>query len=266
LGRLQRDVDRSTNDVDFWTTQEYAATPPGDGFDRWGTWWGKVTSTAVSSLSINDVTATGRELGHQDFTFTVTLSPPSAQTSPSTTPRERHGDRGRQRLRRDLGRPHLRPTETSKPVNVTVNGDTKFEASETFFVNLSSAVNAGIADGQGMGTITNDDAAPSLSIGDAVVTEGNSGSVTAVFTVTQSAVSGMATTVNYTTTDGTATASSGDYMATSGMVTIPVGSTTSVIMVSVLGDTLPEPDETFFVDLFSPRARPWPTRAARARS
>src|SRR5206468_12969140 len=30
-----------TNDTDLWTIQEYAATPSG-GFDRWGTWWGKV--------------------------------------------------------------------------------------------------------------------------------------------------------------------------------------------------------------------------------
>lgn len=30
------------NDTDFWTIQEYAETPPGDGFDRWGTQWAQV--------------------------------------------------------------------------------------------------------------------------------------------------------------------------------------------------------------------------------
>jgi hypothetical protein len=38
-----------------------------------------------------------------------------------------------------------------------VAGDTVSEANETFYVNLSNPGNAGIADGQGVGTITNDD-------------------------------------------------------------------------------------------------------------
>ena len=43
---------------------------------------------------------------------------------------------------------------------MTVNGDTKFEGDEYFFVNLSSTVNAGILDSQGVGMILNDDPAP----------------------------------------------------------------------------------------------------------
>jgi len=42
-------------------------------------------------------------------------------------------------------------------VNVAVRGDLTIEPNETFFVNLSAPVNAAIADGQGIGTITNDD-------------------------------------------------------------------------------------------------------------
>ncbi len=38
-----------------------------------------------------------------------------------------------------------------------VEGDTKVEPNETFFVNLSKPTNATIADAQGQGTITNDD-------------------------------------------------------------------------------------------------------------
>lgn len=33
------------NDTDFWTIQEYAATPV-EGMDRWGTWWGKIAPPA----------------------------------------------------------------------------------------------------------------------------------------------------------------------------------------------------------------------------
>jgi hypothetical protein len=42
-----------------------------------------------------------------------------------------------------------------------VDGDGTVEPSETFFVNLSGATNATIADNQGVGTITNDDTPPS---------------------------------------------------------------------------------------------------------
>lgn len=37
------------NDTDFWTIQEYAETPPGDGFDRWGTWWAKVSPSGAAA-------------------------------------------------------------------------------------------------------------------------------------------------------------------------------------------------------------------------
>ena len=40
---------------------------------------------------------------------------------------------------------------------MVVNGDTTPEPNETFFVNLTTATNATIANGQGIGTILNDD-------------------------------------------------------------------------------------------------------------
>jgi hypothetical protein len=64
---------------------------------------------------------------------------------------------------------------TSKTFMVTINGDTTAEPDETFTVNLSNASGATIADGSGLGTISNDDAVatPTLSIADASVSEGN---------------------------------------------------------------------------------------------
>src|SRR5262249_22657811 len=50
----------------------------------------------------------------------------------------------------------FRPGETSKTITVLVNGDSKVEAAEQFFVNLSQARNAVIAEAQGVGTILND--------------------------------------------------------------------------------------------------------------
>ena len=63
-----------------------------------------------------------------------------------------------------------------------VNGDLLDEANETYFVNLTNPTNATIADGQGLGTITDDDPMPALSIGDVTVIEGDAGTVDATFT------------------------------------------------------------------------------------
>jgi hypothetical protein len=49
------------------------------------------------------------------------------------------------------------PGVTTQSITVRVNGDNAVEADETYFVNLSGATNATISDGQGQGTIQNDD-------------------------------------------------------------------------------------------------------------
>jgi hypothetical protein len=89
---------------------------------------------------------------------------------------------------------------------------------------------------------------PFLSIGDVSVTEGDAGTRTATFTVGLSAASAQTVTVDYATADGSATAGS-DYVATSGTLTFPSGSTTQSFPVTVSGDTVVEPDETFVVNL-----------------
>src|SRR5207253_9978714 len=65
------------------------------------------------------------------------------------------------------------PGTTTQHFHVLVNGDTKYETNEQFFVNLSGESNATISDSQGVGTITNDDAQPVLTINDVSLTEGN---------------------------------------------------------------------------------------------
>ena len=142
------------------------------------------------------------------------------------------------------------PGETTKTITVEVTGDTLDESSETYFVNLSNAANATIADSRGVGTITDNDPAPTLSIADVTITEGNSGVTTATFTVTLSAASGLAVTVRNATANNTAIAS-GDYTATSGTLTFAAGVTTKTFTVTIKGDVLDELDETFFVNLSS---------------
>ena len=141
------------------------------------------------------------------------------------------------------------PGETTKQVTVLVNGDTTYEADETFFVQLSNAVSATISDATGVGTILNDDAQPSFAIDDVSHSEGDSGTTEYVFTITKSGNTALDATVDYQTQDVSAVAP-GDYTAlpvTS--VTFGPGETTKQVTVLVNGDTTYEADETFRVQL-----------------
>src|SRR5262249_32073123 len=144
------------------------------------------------------------------------------------------------------------PGETSKTVSVLVNGDARFEANETFFVNLSGASGGTIADPQGAGTIVNDDAAPpNITISDVSVVEGNTGDADAAFVVTLSSApsTGQSVSVNFATADGTATVANNDYVARTGALVFNAGQTTRTVHITVNGDSVYEPNETFFVNL-----------------
>jgi len=134
----------------------------------------------------------------------------------------------------------------SRTLIVAVTGDRLAEATETFAVNLTAPINAGINDGQGIGTILDNE--PRLSINNVSKKEGNGGTTQFIFTVTLSAAYDQAVTVNYATANGTATSGS-DYQAKSGTVTFAPGVRTMTITIIVIANKTKEPDETFFVNL-----------------
>jgi hypothetical protein len=204
----------------------------------------------LATLSIDDRSVTEGDIGTVNTVFTVSLSPASGQTvTVNYATADGTATAGNDYLAVNSTTLTFNPGVTSLPISVPVIGDAMNEANETFFVNLSDATNANIADNQGQGTITNDDALPTLSINDHVsVTEGNSGTVNAVFTVTLSPASGQTVTVNYATADGTATAGI-DYQAGSSTLIFNPGVTSLPVNVQVTGDTLNEANETFFVNL-----------------
>jgi hypothetical protein len=140
---------------------------------------------------------------------------------------------------------------TTANVTVSVAADTVMEPDETFVLNLSAPSNATLARTQATATILNDEGLPALSIADASVTEGNSGTVNLNFAVTLSAASLSDVSVSYATGGGTATAGT-DYTASSGTLTIPAGSTSGTITVVVTGDTAAEPGETLTMTLSNP--------------
>ena len=116
------------------------------------------------SLSINDVTQAEGNGGTTSFTFTVSLSAAAGAggvsfnvdtadgTAQDGTPAGEDNDYVAVHTNGSIS-----AGNTSTNVVVTVNGDTTPESNETFFVNITNVTGATIADGQGQGTITNDD-------------------------------------------------------------------------------------------------------------
>ena len=148
------------------------------------------------------------------------------------------------------GSVHFAAGVNTQTVTVAINGDTKLEANESFNVNLSGATNgATIADGQGVGTIIDDE--PRISISDVTKYEGKRGKTTLfTFTVTLSATYDQPVTMSFSTVDGTATTGDGDYAAKTGTLTFAPGETSKTITIEDKGDGKKEADETFYLDLF----------------
>jgi hypothetical protein len=207
---------------------------------------------AIPALTIGDRTLAEGNSGNTSFSFPVTLSAASGQqvtvvyATSNGTATTADGD-----YAATNGTLTFAPGETTKNITVNVAGDTRNEANESFNVTLSGVTNSSISDGSGLGTITNDDPAPNLSIANVSLTEGNSGSKNFGFNVTLDAASGQQVTVVYATANNSATAGS-DYTAANGTLTFAPGETSKTINVAVLGDTTSENNETFSVNLSGP--------------
>jgi len=210
------------------------------------------SSPTPPTLSINNVSITEGNSGTKNAGFTVNLSEASTQSVSVDYATANDTAIAGSDYTAKSGTLNFSPGQTSKTFTVPILGDTLDEANETFKVNLSQANNATIADGQGVGTIIdNDDSTPvlsQLSINDVSVTEGDSGTKNATFTVSLSAASTESISVDYGTGNDTATAGS-DYTAESGTLTFAAGETSKTINVAVTGDTTVESDETFNVNL-----------------
>jgi autotransporter-associated beta strand protein len=137
--------------------------------------------------------------------------------------------------------------ETTRTFSIAVADDALDEDDETIRVSLSNPGGAGVlgvAATTAVVTIVDGDAPPTLSIADASATEGGA----ATFTVTLSAASGRAVTVDFATADGTAAAGS-DFAAAAGTLTFAPGETGKTVAVTTLADVEQEGAETFTVAL-----------------
>jgi carbon monoxide dehydrogenase subunit G len=200
----------------------------------------------IPSLSINDVSYT--ESGSAgNATFTVTLSEVSTKDVSVNYASSNSSATAGSDYTAASGTVTIAAGNTTQTFNVPVLVDTLDEANETAIITLSNASNATISDATGTLTIVDDDTPPSLSINDVSYTEsGSAGNAT--FTVTLSATSTQDVTVNYASSNSSATAGS-DYTAVSGTVTIAAGNTTQTFNVPVSVDTLDENNETATITL-----------------
>lgn len=143
---------------------------------------------------------------------------------------------------------------TSKTIPVAITADTLDEDDESFTVRLTGSTEGYGNPMAAVATIKDDDAPPTMTVGNASVVEGTGGTPPGLaFGVTLSAASSKAVSASFGTADGTAVAGS-DYVAKSGTVSIPAGSTQATIHVEVVPDPDTEPDETMTLALSSPVA------------
>ena len=144
--------------------------------------------------------------------------------------------------------------EATTTVTIPIIVDSFDELDETFTATLTNnSVGTAISSSAGSATFTilDDDPAPTVAAPVAIsVDEGSAATTTTTdVVIALSATSGLPVSVDYSTSDGTATVSGGDYVATNGTLTIPAGDTTGTIQTSISGDGIFEANETFTVTL-----------------
>jgi hypothetical protein len=223
---------------------------------------GQATSTgtiadddAMPTISIDDISMNEGNGATTAFIFTISLSNPSqgtitvdyaTQDNSATAPPD-YAPITTTTLT-------FNPDETSKNATVLVNGDTTFEANETFFVNLNNnSSNSTLVFGtKGAGTITNDDVAPTVQFASASSSGAESASPVNL-QVTLSNASYQTVMVSYSV-NGISTAAGGgvDYTLAGSALTFPPGETTQTLSLTVNDDNLNESPETVILDLFSP--------------
>jgi len=181
------------------------------------------TGVASSSYSVNFATANGTATAGSDYT---------ANSSTLT----------------------FAPADVTKTITVLTTDDAALESAETVLVNLSGATGGvTISDAQGVGTINDNDVAPTCGgisftvASNAAVTEGAS----SAFTVTKAGTTSNSCSVNYATANGTATSGS-DYSAKSGTLTFTSAQTSQAVNVTTIDDSVVESAETFTMSLSSP--------------
>jgi subtilisin family serine protease len=144
------------------------------------------------------------------------------------------------------------PGQTSKTIVIPIVNDTVNETPETFTVTLSNPNGGGAILGTPTTTtvtITDNDPAGVVQFSQASYTVGEGG--TATITVTRTGGTAGSVTVDYATSDGSAT-KPGDYTASTGTLTFAAGATTATFTVETADDGVGEGSQSVTLQLSSP--------------
>jgi chitinase len=199
------------------------------------------------SLSVADVSVTEGTDGTKSLPFTVSLSEVSGRATTVSYATSDATALAGSDYTATSGTLTIPAGSATGTVNVPLVTDRIFEADETLTLTLTSPSGATLGTAVATGTIVNDDLA-GLSVNDVSMKEGRSGTSAMTFTVTLAPTNAGTVTVDYATVDGSAVAGT-DYVAASGTLTFPAGTTTRTVSVLVMGDILPEGSETFTLRL-----------------
>ncbi len=205
-------------------------------------------------MTVDDVSLVEGDTGSLDATFTITLSETSL--SEVTVDYETPTDEGSAIPGVDYTT--VSDTATIAPGNLTATvlvpilGDFEEEADEDFLVRLSNVSGAILSDGEGVGTISDNERPPDVVISDAAVLEGDVGTTSVELTLTMSRPLAQTVSVQWTTSEAPGEATSGvDFGPAAGTAVFGVASTSTTLNVDVFGDVEDETDELFHVDLLS---------------
>ena len=210
----------------------------------------------VPSVSVADVSVQEGSSGTTTATVTVTLS--QATTTTVSVPWSLVAGTATSGV--DFsgasGTLVFAPGQTQMVVLVSVLGDLVVESDEAFQLVLGTVTGATVSRGAATVTIRNDDAAPppparTLSIGNASVAEGRSGTSSVTLTVTLSQASTSTVTVVVSRVGGTATSAS-DFAFSTVTLTFAPGVTSRTVTVQVYGDRTAELNETVLLGLSAP--------------
>jgi hypothetical protein len=223
---------------------------------------GDWTGPGAAGISISDVTLTEGNSGTTNATFTVSLSTTAAQTITVQYSTLDVSATAGSDYQSTSGTLTFAPGEKRKTVTVAVIGDRVAEWNESYRLVLSNPTNAFLLNQFGSCTITDNEPRLAIDYGPVYITEGNTGSTLATFTVRIPQAYDVPVEVNYSVAEGDtewwewgyyyapppATAGS-DFTGGNGTITIPAGELEKTITVPVLGDRIGEWYEYFSVDL-----------------
>jgi bacillolysin len=142
-------------------------------------------------------------------------------------------------------------TKATATITVPIIGDAVGEGSETFNLVLSSPTQATLGTATALGTITDNDLPGTFSFSAPKYTTAKEGTATVTVTVKRVGIAPNGT-VDFTTSDGTATAG-GDYTTTTRTLAFAANITTATVVIPIGNDTLAEGPEQFIVSLSNPQ-------------